>query len=540
MYLSKLAGENTTLPIEPLTREEMYLEGAIGRVEAVEEEVEELKNNPDVADIVATYADLQAYDTSKLTDKDVIRVLADETHSGDSTYYRFSKQSGTFTYIGESKQYTDFVGTDGTSAGTAGLVPAPAATDAGKYLKADGTWDSVQAGPTVVQTTGTSQTDVMSQNAVTSALFNDPSTGHNISIGNSSAGSSAVSIGQSAYGAGSQSVAIGLDANTYAGDDAVAIGTQARARRNGAVAIGYYANNGTDGVRGSVSIGSYSKATSQGEMNIGTSDTSYGYNNTNYRLLSGVHDGSNAHDAVTVGQLDGRVLQNAGAPTTATVGTLGQLLEDTTNAKLYQCTAVTGDGGDPEVFTYTWTEVGAGGGGGSAIKTLTSADANWPENNPTDIALWKLEPGIYKKGDNTSIWFCNGTDRSTANSSVIVNWTGYQTMFIVGLPVLWNGGPTTGKTLMAFAGATAGDGLTSSYPCLEWAVWDNGNNQGNASTTIRYVKENELRAQSGATAPTTSTSPRYLGDLYIDTTNQDCYVNVKVYTGNNVWKKITP
>lgn len=36
--------------------------------------------------------------------------------------------------------YSNFTGTDGTAAGTAGLVPAPATTDAGKFLKADGTW----------------------------------------------------------------------------------------------------------------------------------------------------------------------------------------------------------------------------------------------------------------------------------------------------------------------------------------------------------------------------------------------------------------
>ena len=137
----------------------------------LQDEIDEMKNSPDVVDIVATYADLQAYDTSKLGDKDVIRVLADETHNGDSTYYRFNKSSGTFTYIGESKQYTDFVGTDGTSAGVNGLVPAPLAADAGKFLNASGSWESVQAGPTVVQTTGTSTTDVMSQNAVTKVVF---------------------------------------------------------------------------------------------------------------------------------------------------------------------------------------------------------------------------------------------------------------------------------------------------------------------------------------------------------------------------------
>lgn len=178
--------------------------------------------------------------------------------------------------------------------------------------------------------------------------------------------------------------------------------------------------------------------------------------------------------------------------------------------------------------------------GGSTIKTLTVADANFPEGNPTAIALWKLEAGIYKKGDNTNIWFCNGASQNDANNSVISGWSNYQTMFIVGLPVLWNGEPASGKTLMAFAGATAGDGSTAPYPCVEWAVYNNGNNQGTASNTIRYVKENELQAKSGASAPTSSTAPRYLGDLYIDTTNQDCYVNVQVASGNNIWKKITP
>ena len=128
------------------TKTQNYILGAIDRVQSVEDEVEELKNNPDVVDIVATYADLQAYDTQHLTDKDVIRVLQDETHDGDSTYYRYNKQADTWTYIGESKQYTDFVGTDGTAVGVAGLVPAPATTDAGKFLKADGTWAEAGGG----------------------------------------------------------------------------------------------------------------------------------------------------------------------------------------------------------------------------------------------------------------------------------------------------------------------------------------------------------------------------------------------------------
>lgn len=44
---------------------------------------------------------------------------------------------------------TPFTGTDGTDAGTKGLVPAPATTDAGKFLKADGTWAEAGGGEQV-------------------------------------------------------------------------------------------------------------------------------------------------------------------------------------------------------------------------------------------------------------------------------------------------------------------------------------------------------------------------------------------------------
>ena len=38
--------------------------------------------------------------------------------------------------------YNNFTGADGSSAGSAGLVPAPIATDNDKFLKGDGTWAS--------------------------------------------------------------------------------------------------------------------------------------------------------------------------------------------------------------------------------------------------------------------------------------------------------------------------------------------------------------------------------------------------------------
>lgn len=72
--------------------------------------------------------------------------------------------------------YTAFTGTDGVNAGTIGLVPAPATTDAGKFLKADGTWNSISV-PTVNNATLTIQqngTDVatFTANSATNATAN--------------------------------------------------------------------------------------------------------------------------------------------------------------------------------------------------------------------------------------------------------------------------------------------------------------------------------------------------------------------------------
>ena len=61
--------------------------------------------------------------------------------------------------------YSTFTGTDGSAAGSIGLVPAPATTDAGKYLSAEGIWNSLSI-PTVNDATLTIQ-----QNGVDVATF---------------------------------------------------------------------------------------------------------------------------------------------------------------------------------------------------------------------------------------------------------------------------------------------------------------------------------------------------------------------------------
>lgn len=270
------------------TKTQQYILDAIDRVQNVEDEVEELKNNPDVVDIVDTYADLQAYDTSKLTDKDIIRVLTDETHSGNSTYYRFAKDTNTWTFIGE-----------------------------------------VSGGVNAVQTMGTSTTDVMSQNAVTSALYADPTTRQLVQIGlNADAGtrissqSGRVAIGKNATASGQErNIAIGHYAKAITPDNGgPAIGIGASVQKDYTINIGGVGRtqDGKDNViigfdasvEGSnrdycVAIGRGAHCSRRAEVNIGTGPfTTKGYNNTAYRILGGVHDPEDAHDAATKGYVD--------------------------------------------------------------------------------------------------------------------------------------------------------------------------------------------------------------------------------------------
>lgn len=75
--------------------------------------------------------------------------------TADTTFYYFGSVLQTQLSAGNNIQiannvvsatYTHFTGTDGQADGIAGLVPAPVTTDAGKFLKADGTWSTLSLG----------------------------------------------------------------------------------------------------------------------------------------------------------------------------------------------------------------------------------------------------------------------------------------------------------------------------------------------------------------------------------------------------------
>lgn len=71
----------------------------------LQSQIDGITASSDVKDIVGTYADLQNYDTSTLGNNDIIKVLQDESHSNETTYYRWSTTTNTFTLIGEEGPY---------------------------------------------------------------------------------------------------------------------------------------------------------------------------------------------------------------------------------------------------------------------------------------------------------------------------------------------------------------------------------------------------------------------------------------------------
>ncbi len=155
----------------------------------------------------------------------------------------------------------------------------------------------------------------------------------------------------------SHGLAIGTTghANLYAG---TAIGMDTDVKGNNDIVVGYQTTAKTDqsgSVHGSTVIGSKTAMKSSGSCHIGA----YGHNTVDGTFT--VSLGSDGNDYTTFNDytlldVDGKIpgprmsLQDAGAPTTSTVGSVGQFYVDTTNQDAYICV-------DDTSSTYTWKKI---------------------------------------------------------------------------------------------------------------------------------------------------------------------------------------
>lgn len=71
----------------------------------LQSQIDAITSASDVVDVVGTYQELLDYDTSSLTDNDIIKVLDDSTHDNATSYYRWN--NNTWNYLGsEGSFYT--------------------------------------------------------------------------------------------------------------------------------------------------------------------------------------------------------------------------------------------------------------------------------------------------------------------------------------------------------------------------------------------------------------------------------------------------
>ena len=71
----------------------------------LQNQIDSIVASSDVVDIVGTYQELQNYDTSKLGDNDIIKVLDDSTHNNATSYFRWKKSTSTWQYVGSEGPY---------------------------------------------------------------------------------------------------------------------------------------------------------------------------------------------------------------------------------------------------------------------------------------------------------------------------------------------------------------------------------------------------------------------------------------------------
>lgn len=275
--------------------------------------------------------------------------------------------------------------------------------------------------------------------AIPSGILTNTATGSNslTILGTAATGTNDIAIGVGSKATGGSSVALGYSC-TANGSSGIAIGNDAYAGGSNSIYIGYKYNSGyyaagqydicigyntsTSGSGGCVCIGGSSSA-GYGGVAVGYS-ASANYNSrgvaignsaksqASYAIQLGQGTNSNANtfsvglsSSLNVQLLDSTgeipearmakiIISGASDPTTATVGTVGQLYKNTTDGGIFKCTDTTGS-------VYTWSELGAGGGGSSIAKETYTNPALTASDN---YCTWTITHGLNTKDVVVSVF----------------------------------------------------------------------------------------------------------------------------------------
>lgn len=409
----------------------------------LQSQIDGISASSDVKDVVGTYAELQAYDTSTLGNNDIIKVLRDEAHSDETTYYRWSTTTQTFTLIGEEGPYYTKAATDMLLAGKQDELTA------GTNITIVGDVISASGGPTVVQAPGMSTTSVMSQNAATKMVYQ-------VFEGDfPSFVSGAIQIDPTYAGAPSQVtdadygdvIMIGRGASTAGSgcSRSIQIGAESQSEVHG-TALGFKAmDSGGDGV----ALGAFSKTDTMNVVSVGNSDATtyvdpYGQTVTVpafTRRIINVSTPTSANDAATKDYVDNSL---SGKQDTLTAGSNISISGDTISAT--DTTYSAGNGLDLTGTTFSVdTDVVATQGDVTRVTSYITDATGYSESatyavgdyvihdggiyqcniaivggEAWDANHWDIVPSLQEQLDNTETWTFKLEGGTTVTKKVVV------------------------------------------------------------------------------------------------------------------------
>ena len=441
----------------------------------LQSEIDTIVASSDVKDIVGTYAELEDYDTSTLGDRDIIKVLQDETQLDQTTYYRWSTSTETFSLIGaegpyytkaqtnellDEKQDELAAGENITIADESGSLVI-SATDttytAGYGLELNGTEFSVD--PDIVQDTLTAGDNITIEDesgslviSATDTTYSAGSglnlTGTTFSVDTSTVATQAdLDTKQDVLTAGqnihitdeSGNLVISADSTTYTAGEAIDITNSVISATNTGktkVLTSADYNNPTDNPT-SVALwklepGLYSWAPGVA-ISAQTSPSIYTTNGG----VAQVWDTANSFKQITIFYDNNALLTKVRAsdgvvasmyyPVDFSTQIVDNLTSTSNKAALSakQGKVLKDLIGDLANLTTTdktnlvaaINEAASGGGG---TTELTSADYNYPDDSPTGVALWRLDGGLYKTSGSVNCFISTSTTTNPSSGETIL------------------------------------------------------------------------------------------------------------------------